>query len=208
MAKPNQVEGEGIECNNKRMENYVGQLLDRRRRRCRRPSDSPPSRERRGQWLDPGRTEWCRRRRMLRRTRLCCGPPNKQTKRFISLFHRREEMKKWPRWDVCDISTLSVPSKYMAQLPPQLSVVLHRRKSHREKPPGRRAYICTHLCRRGCRTECWRRCTRRNGTWGSLLRRNLCCRGRNSWLSSSPGTCRFTCTDENDETDIFQQQQS
>lgn len=46
-------------------------------------------------------------------------------------------MKKWPRWDVCDISTLSaVPSKYMAQLPPQLSFALHRRKSHRENPPG------------------------------------------------------------------------
>lgn len=31
---------------------------------------------------------------MLRRTRLCCGPPNKQTKRFISLFHRREKIIK------------------------------------------------------------------------------------------------------------------
>lgn len=51
-------------------ENYVGQLPDRRRRHCRRPSDSPPSRVHRGQWLDPGRKEWCRRHRMLRRTRL------------------------------------------------------------------------------------------------------------------------------------------
>ena len=50
--------------------NYVEQLPDRQRRRCRRPSGSPPSRARRGQWLDPGRTESRRRHRMLRRTRL------------------------------------------------------------------------------------------------------------------------------------------
>jgi hypothetical protein len=55
--------------------NYVEQLLDRRRRRCRRPSDSPPSLERRGQWLDPGRKEWCRRHKMLRRTRLFSSFP-------------------------------------------------------------------------------------------------------------------------------------
>jgi len=69
--------------------------------------------------------------------------------------------------------------KYMAQLP----LVVHRRKSKKS--------LRTHLCRRGCRIECWRRCTRRSGTWGSPPRRNLCCHGRNSWLSSSPGTCRL-----------------
>ena len=67
--------GENEEKKKKRIRNedYVEQLPDRRRRRCRRPSGSPPSRARRGQWLDPGRRESRRRRRTPRRTRLLCS---------------------------------------------------------------------------------------------------------------------------------------
>jgi len=48
---------------------YVEELPDRRRRRCRRPSDSPRTRESLDRWLDPGQ-RWCRRHRTPRRTHL------------------------------------------------------------------------------------------------------------------------------------------
>lgn len=157
--------------------NYVEQLPDRQRRRCRRPSGSPPSRARRGQWLDPGRTESRRRHRMLRRTRLLHD--SQESLVIHSVWKRMAARTLYTIWPASSLihddnnnnnkrTKHSNDNGFSFINRTEASVLLLSSS----------IYIYTHLCRRECRTGCWRRCTRRSGTSGSRPRRSPCCHRR------------------------------